>query len=104
MPHQCTSYKPPLELIGDLCLKDYDAKVGDHILTYFPASSLPMNPAQRFGKLFDARETWKEEDISFFIRGISTGNHNSVSSLLLKYAILQEEAEGTKLWIQRPTL
>ena len=56
MPHQCTSYSPPMSLVSDLCLRSHDAKVSDDVLAYFPSSSLPRDPESRFRKLFEVRE------------------------------------------------
>ena len=98
MPHQCTSYTPPEALLAPLCLAAFEGKVGDDILSFFPSSSLPVEPSQRFQRLFKEREQWKEVDISPFLDDICKENENC-SSLLLKYAVYTDG-----VWIEKPPL
>mmetsp|Transcript_13644 Transcript_13644/g.27935 ORF Transcript_13644/g.27935 Transcript_13644/m.27935 type:complete len:383 (-) Transcript_13644:16-1164(-) len=99
MPHQCTSYSPPFSLVADLCLSSHDPKVGDDVLAYFPASSLPRDPESRFRKLFEVRECWKEEDIGPFLKEILKEGEKEVQ-LLLKHALMKSKGE----WIAKPLL
>ncbi|KAF8351391.1 hypothetical protein F5887DRAFT_1194907 [Amanita rubescens] len=57
---------------------------GSTVLTYFPASELPPEPAARFTDLFLARPRWTEEDISPFLADIAV-NVKERDKLLLKY-------------------
>jgi len=99
MPHQCTSYTPPESLLASLCLSTFDPKVEDDILTFFPASSLPMEPSLRFKRLFTEREEWKEADIDPYLVDICKQNEQ-VATLLLKHAIYKTEKS---VWIERPS-
>lgn len=47
MPHQTTSYTPPMSLLSNLTLLDRDDKVDDDVLTYFPVGALPRG--ERWG-------------------------------------------------------
>ena len=54
------------------------------MLTYFPASALPVEPAARFADLFLARPRWKGEEIAPFLTDIAV-NTKERDKLLLKY-------------------
>jgi len=55
------------------------------MLTYFPASSLPIDPAARFADLFLTRSHWKEDEIAPFLADVAV-NHKERDKLLLKFA------------------
>jgi len=59
-------------------------QLGSTVLTYFPASELPPEPAARFADLFLARPRWTEGDISPFLADIAV-NVKERDRLLLKY-------------------
>ncbi|KAF5387770.1 hypothetical protein D9615_000479 [Tricholomella constricta] len=63
-------------------------------LTYFPASSLPIDPAPRFADLFSTRSRWKGKDISPFLADIAI-NSKERDKLLLKFARATTDPEGT---------
>ncbi|KAJ3537045.1 hypothetical protein NM688_g6747 [Phlebia brevispora] len=63
------------------------------LLTYFPASALPVDPAQRFGDLFLTRPRWKAEDIAPFLTDIAF-DHKERDRLLLKFARAVTDSEG----------
>lgn len=63
------------------------------ILTYFPASSLPVDAASRFADLFLTRSRWKVEDISPFLADIAI-NSKERDKLLLKFARGTTDAQG----------
>lgn len=58
--------------------------LGNSLLTYLPASTLPAEPAARFANLFLARPRWTGEDISPFLEDIAV-NAKERDKLLLKY-------------------
>ncbi|OBZ67045.1 putative sister chromatid cohesion protein DCC1 [Grifola frondosa] len=64
-----------------------------HMLTYFPSSSLPVDPATRFTDLFLTRARWKAEEISPFLADIVV-NSKERDKLLLKYARAITDTEG----------
>ena len=70
----------------------------NHILSFFSSSSLPVEPSQRFQRLFKEREQWKEANISPFLEDICKENENC-GSLLLKYAVCTDG-----VWIEKPPL
>ncbi|KAF8826823.1 hypothetical protein HHX47_DHR5001047 [Lentinula edodes] len=70
------------------------APYSDHqVVKYFPISSLPIDPAQRFSDLFLTRSKWKNEDIVPFLSDIAV-NSKERDKLLLKYARATTDAEG----------
>ncbi|GMH76941.1 hypothetical protein TrLO_g9988 [Triparma laevis f. longispina] len=97
MPHQTTSYTPPMSLLSNLTLLDRDDKVDDDVLTYFPAGALPRDATSRFKRLFEIRPCWSEETITPFLTEISREDA-SVVQLLLKNALLKEKG----FWIAKP--
>ncbi|KAJ8086718.1 Ctf8p and Ctf18p associating protein [Marasmius tenuissimus] len=66
---------------------------GLDMLTYFPASSLPIEPAPRFSDLFLTRSRWKGEDIAPFLSDIAVDSKER-DKLLLKYARATTTPEG----------
>jgi len=62
-------------------------------LTYFPASSLPIEPAARFGDLFLTRSRWKGEELAHFLTDIAVDNKER-DRLLLKYTRAMTDATG----------
>ncbi|TFK43457.1 sister chromatid cohesion protein Dcc1 [Crucibulum laeve] len=65
----------------------------EEMLTYFAASSLPVEPAARFGDLFLTRTRWKGEDIEQFLADIAVNNKER-DKLLLKYCRATTDATG----------
>ncbi|KAF9076722.1 sister chromatid cohesion protein Dcc1 [Rhodocollybia butyracea] len=65
------------------------------VLKYFPVSSLPVDPAQRFADLFLTRRKWKNEDIVPFLSDIAV-NSKERDKMLLKYARATTDSQG--LW------
>ncbi|TFK75832.1 hypothetical protein BDN72DRAFT_831276 [Pluteus cervinus] len=64
-------------------------------LSYFPRSSLPVDPSARFRDLFLTRTRWKVEDITPFLSDIAVDTKER-DKLLLKYARGVTDAGG--LW------
>jgi sister chromatid cohesion protein DCC1 len=64
-------------------------------LTYFPAASLPAEPAPRFADLFLVRNRWKGEDITPFLSDIAVDSKER-DKLLLKYA--RATTDPTGIW------
>jgi sister chromatid cohesion protein DCC1 len=62
-------------------------------LIYFPASSLPVDPAARFADIFLTRPRWKAEDIVPFLSDIAVDSKER-DKLLLKYARVNTDADG----------
>jgi sister chromatid cohesion protein DCC1 len=62
-------------------------------LSYFPASSLPVDPAARFADLFLTRSRWSGDDIAPFLAEIAI-NSKERDRLLLKYARATTNAQG----------
>lgn len=73
-------------LLSDLAKGNYIAskQQGSTVLTYFPASELPPEPAARFAGLFLARPRWTGGEISPFLADIAV-NVKERDKLLLKY-------------------
>ncbi|GJE95859.1 sister chromatid cohesion protein Dcc1 [Phanerochaete sordida] len=55
------------------------------LISYFPASELPADPASRFADLFLTRPRWKADEITPFLADIVVDNKER-DRLLLKYA------------------
>ena len=94
MPHQCTGVTLEESLLESLCIRTFDKKINDTTLTYFPAFKLPMDKAMRFRKLFSAKEEWPLEEIKPFVRA-ALKKDETVEELLLKYAVVLVEKEGS---------
>jgi len=63
------------------------------LLSYFPASSLPIDAAPRFADLFLTRSKWKAEDISPFLTDVAIDSKER-DKLLLKFARATTDARG----------
>lgn len=63
------------------------------MLTYFPASALPVEPAARFGELFLTRARWRQDEIAPFLADVAVGAKER-DRLLLKHARATTDAEG----------
>jgi hypothetical protein len=63
------------------------------LLTYFPSTTLPIDPAARFADLFLMRTRWKGEDIAPFLSDIAVDSKER-DKLLLKYARATAGSEG----------
>jgi sister chromatid cohesion protein DCC1 len=63
------------------------------MLTYFPHSALPFDPAARFVELFLTRQRWKHEEIEPFLLDIAV-NSKERDKLLLKHARALTNTEG----------
>ncbi|KAE9410644.1 hypothetical protein BT96DRAFT_1012143 [Gymnopus androsaceus JB14] len=79
------------ELGNYLSSKDHYSE--DETVKYFPVSSLPADPAQRFSDLFLTRSKWKNEDIIPFLSDIAV-NAKERDKMLLKYARATTDAQG----------
>ena len=63
------------------------------LLSFFPASALPVDAAHRFVDLFLTRSRWKADDISPFLADIAIDSKER-DKLLLKYARATTDAQG----------
>ncbi|KZT68253.1 hypothetical protein DAEQUDRAFT_712068 [Daedalea quercina L-15889] len=63
------------------------------VLTYFPSSQLPIDPAARFTDLFLTRPRWKADEIAPFLADIVV-DAKERDKLLLKYTRAVTDAEG----------
>ncbi|KAF8621562.1 hypothetical protein AX15_007590 [Amanita polypyramis BW_CC] len=70
-------------------------ELGSTMLTYFPATALPVEPAARFADLFLARPRWKEGEIASFLTDIAV-NTKERDKLLLKYC--RSITESGSVW------
>ncbi|KAF7352720.1 Glutamine synthetase [Mycena venus] len=71
-------------LSGNYLMSPGSALGGGDLLTYFPSSALPVDPASRFVDLFLTRPRWKADDIAPFLSDIAI-NTKDRDKLLLKY-------------------
>ena len=62
-------------------------------LKYFPASSLPAEPAARFSELFLTRPRWSAAEITPFLSDIAI-NSKERDKLLLKYCRAITNTQG----------
>eukprot|EP00055_Hartaetosiga_balthica_P008984 m.34777 g.34777 ORF g.34777 m.34777 type:complete len:397 (+) comp6555_c0_seq1:189-1379(+) len=69
---------------------------GDDIIRYFPASSLPRNPRERFQVLFRAQQVWQLSNIAPYLLDIVSPLQTQ-DSLILKYARTYEGPGGERL-------
>ncbi|KAI0373427.1 hypothetical protein BV20DRAFT_1100060 [Pilatotrama ljubarskyi] len=63
------------------------------LLTYFPSSALPNDPAARFAELFLARPRWKGDEIAPFLADVAVDSKER-DKLLLKHARAITDPEG----------
>lgn len=81
-----------LDLLSGNYIKSNENSVSEcTVLTYFPASTLPADPAARFADLFLARPRWKGDEISPFLNDIAVDKKER-DKLLLKYCRAITEA------------
>jgi sister chromatid cohesion protein DCC1 len=66
---------------------------GSDMLTYFPSSALPVDPASRFIDLFLTRSRWKADEIGPFLSDIAI-NTKDRDKLLLKYTRATTDSQG----------
>jgi len=62
-------------------------------LTYFPASTLPVDPAPRFADLFLTRSHWRGDEIAPFLSDIAVDSKER-DKLLLKFARATTDSQG----------
>jgi sister chromatid cohesion protein DCC1 len=62
-------------------------------LTYFAASTLPVDPAARFNDLFLTRSRWTGQEIAPFLADIAVDSKDR-DKLLLKFARATTDASG----------
>ncbi|KAJ7276481.1 sister chromatid cohesion protein Dcc1, partial [Mycena haematopus] len=72
---------------------NYLVSPGTDLLTYFPSSALPVDPASRFIDLFLTRPRWKADDIAPFLSDIAV-NTKDRDKLLLKYTRITTDSHG----------
>ncbi|KAF8238753.1 hypothetical protein L208DRAFT_1354508 [Tricholoma matsutake] len=73
---------------------NYLASASDaELISYFPASALPIEAAPRFADLFLTRSRWKAEEISPFLADIAIDSKER-DKLLLKFARAITDAQG----------
>ncbi|CAI7999148.1 Sister chromatid cohesion protein DCC1 [Geodia barretti] len=82
-----------------LALRDMSAM--PPVIWYFPLSTLPQEPADRFNCLFSARQRWTQNDIEPYIDDLATPTQ-SLSALLLKYARVST-VKGVKMYNAKRT-
>ena len=63
------------------------------LLTYFPASALPVDAGARFAELFLARPRWRGEEVAPFLGDISV-DAKERDKLLLKHARAVTDSDG----------
>ncbi|OCF39547.1 sister chromatid cohesion protein DCC1 [Kwoniella heveanensis CBS 569] len=74
------------------------------LITHFPLSQLPLNPAQRFADLFLTRPRWRPEEIIPFLRGLTRdGDTKERDKLVQKFVRVVKEKDGTASWYPRRT-
>ncbi|KAJ6515809.1 sister chromatid cohesion protein Dcc1 [Mycena sanguinolenta] len=72
---------------------NYLVAPGTELLTYFPSSALPVEPASRFIDLFLTRPRWKADDIAPFLSDIAISTKDR-DKLLLKYTRMTTDSQG----------
>ncbi|KAH9944705.1 sister chromatid cohesion protein Dcc1 [Amylocystis lapponica] len=84
-----------LELLSGNYLINFDTLQDPPLplVTYFPCSSLPIDPAARFADLFLTRARWKAEEIEPYLTDIAV-DRKERDKLLLKFARAVTNAEG----------
>ncbi|WVQ96516.1 hypothetical protein IAU59_003621 [Kwoniella sp. CBS 9459] len=111
--------------VGDMWADNVDLKLleGEHLLTpppasissftspsplitHFPLSQLPLNPAQRFADLFLTRARWRPEEILPFLKGLTRdGDTKERDKLVQKFVRVVKEGgkDGGAWWYPRRT-
>ncbi|MPC25004.1 Sister chromatid cohesion protein DCC1 [Portunus trituberculatus] len=69
------------------------------VITYFPASELPLDIKSRLETLFDVQEKWTYDEIRPFLDDLADSK-NPVSTLLMKHA-RGFTVDGTKYYSER---
>ncbi|KAG2078863.1 hypothetical protein BDR04DRAFT_996880 [Suillus decipiens] len=82
-----------LTLLSGDYLRNLSSNGEEATLTYFPSSTLPVDPAARFVELFLTRQRWKHEEIEPFLLDIAV-NSKERDKLLLKHARALTDTEG----------
>ncbi|WRT67975.1 uncharacterized protein IL334_004949 [Kwoniella shivajii] len=73
------------------------------LISHFPISQLPLQPATRFADLFLTRPKWKPEEIIPFLKGLTRdGDIKSRDKLVQKFVRVVKEKEGV-WWYPRRT-
>jgi hypothetical protein len=93
LPHQLTSYAPPPSLLSTLATSSHDPKIGDDVLSYFPAAALPPSPAARLAALFAHLPAWDVAAVGPYLEG-ALGEGEKVEALLLKHAVFLKDEKG----------
>ena len=98
LPHQMTNYKLTDALLSKISLREFDKKVNDYTLVYYPSSSLPIAPAQRIGALFDRRGIWNKAELIPFLEDLiplerKEELQKEIDLIILKYCLINKEGE-----------
>ncbi|ODN73982.1 hypothetical protein L202_07476 [Cryptococcus amylolentus CBS 6039] len=65
------------------------------LLTYFPISSLPLQPAPRFSELFLTRTRWRPDEMTPFLKGLTRdGDKKERDKLVVKFVRVVKERDG----------
>ncbi|WVQ73401.1 hypothetical protein IAR50_002973 [Cryptococcus sp. DSM 104548] len=73
------------------------------LLTYFPLSSLPLQPAPRFSELFLTRTRWRPDEMTPFLKGLTReGDKKERDKLVVKFVRVVKEKDGI-WWYPRRT-
>lgn len=69
-------------------------------LTYFPISSLPLDPASRFSELFSVRQKWRTDEIAPFLQDLAIDGKKR-DALTLKFVRKVKGDDGVNYYTSR---
>lgn len=70
------------------------------MLTYFPISSLPLEPAARFSELFSVKQRWKVDEIQPFLSDLAV-DQKKRDALTLKFTRKVKGDDGQNYYAAR---
>lgn len=72
----------------------------DH-LVYFPEGKLPMEPEERFRKIFRKRERWSKEDLEPYVTKLAKELGTTVAEILMKHTCNVVDEDGIQWYVAR---
>jgi sister chromatid cohesion protein DCC1 len=86
-----------LGMISDMILREPISGSADIKISYFPATSLPVDPNQLFGKLFEMRSRWELATLEPFVVHASKVLGIEPLDLIVKNSRLSVDPNGTRI-------
>lgn len=91
-------FEPNAQMLDGLALlKAIPGCDGEYNLTWLPAASLPLDPVQRFARLFDCCERWELARLEPFVEEAARALGVTSMELIVKFARISIDGQGHQI-------